>query len=106
MKKKVYRITFPDNKFYIGCTGCDLIDRLRGHMNWGRQSIGMGDAISEHITSVHDLLKMTVVSYEGKYFDYNEKLQIFNERLNPLMINKRIPNEKPKFSKLYDEGVK
>ena len=106
MNKKVYKITFPDNKFYIGCTGCALIDRLRGHMNRMLHSAGMCDAVEEHITCVQDLLKMTVVLYEGKDFDYTEKLNIFNERLNPLMINKRVPNEKPLFAETYDKGVK
>jgi len=114
---KVYQITFPNNKFYIGHTIRPLRARIGGHLTdpSNKKKMCLIDAFD--LYSLDSLMDITSIIYEGSISKFIEIKMIYDNKDNPLCINGIYSPTKPVFmewakrklpeySKLYDEGVK
>lgn len=93
--KTLYKVTFPNNSFYIGTTQRSLRDRLLSHTKGSGEPKYKQDIFNSFNLTLDELCNITTVLYTGWDAEYYESLLIFTLKDNPQLINKRITKKRP-----------
>ena len=81
----VYKITFPDGTFYIGCT-INLESRILQHRYIMKDSL-LGRKIKQFKMSRKEFIELFSVLYDGEDYKYTEEQEIEKVKEDRLCLN-------------------